>query len=170
MAPASAEEARQLGIGRHYTGKPCKRGHVAERNTKSGICRECIETRSSEYYKKHPESRRRSFAKWMMANKDRYCAQLRRYRQSVIGHAKRIARARERKVTALRAMPSWANKGSIDLVYIEARRLSLETGIKHHVDHEVPLKHLLVCGLHVHHNLRVISARDNLVKSNRFEV
>lgn len=69
-------------------------------------------------------------------------------------------------VARIRATVPWADFNAIRAVYREADRLTALTGIKHHVDHEVPLNHPRVCGLHVAHNLRVIQAGHNMSKGN----
>ena len=40
----------------------------------------------------------------------------------------------------------------------------------HHVDHIIPLQGAIVSGLHVEGNLRVITATENMIKRNRYEV
>lgn len=77
--------------------------------------------------------------------------------------------AMRRAALKRRALPSWADGAAIQAIYAEARRLTVETGVPHHVDHEIPLVHPLVCGLHVEHNLRAIPGSMNRAKSNRFE-
>lgn len=72
-------------------------------------------------------------------------------------------RARMRK-----AMPAWADKAEIRMVYAQARILTETTGIQHHVDHEIPLSSDKVCGLHVSANLKPIPFMENLKKSNQF--
>lgn len=37
----SRAEAKELGLVRYFTGKPCNKGHVAERHTSSAACIEC---------------------------------------------------------------------------------------------------------------------------------
>lgn len=66
------------------------------------------------------------------------------------------------------ACPKWADKDAIDRIYNEAKRLTETSDIKHQVDHIIPLRHPLVCGLHVEHNLQIITAADNRTKSNTF--
>ena len=66
----------------------------------------------------------------------------------------------------MRAAPAWRDRAAISSVYREAKRITLETGILHHVDHIYPIKGLLSCGLHVHQNLRVLEASENIAKSN----
>lgn len=66
------------------------------------------------------------------------------------------------------ATPGWANLFFIEEAYLLATLRNRLTGVKWEVDHEVPLVHPLVCGLHVEHNLRVIPAMENRRKGNRF--
>ena len=75
-----------------------------------------------------------------------------------------------RRVIFKLASPSWRDKDKIARVYEERDRVTASTGKPHHVDHVIPLQGEKVCGLHVHQNLAVIDAVENLVKTNRFEV
>ena len=68
------------------------------------------------------------------------------------------------------ATPSWANKEAIKEIYKTAVELTESTGTVYEVDHIVPLTSKLVCGLHVEHNLRVITFEENRKKYNSFIV
>jgi hypothetical protein len=57
---------------------------------------------------------------------------------------------------------------AINAVYAQAKELQAIDGIARHVDHEIPLKHPLVCGLHVPNNLQVLTAEENMRKHNAF--
>lgn len=54
------------------------------------------------------------------------------------------------------------------LKYLEAQRLTLETGVEYVVDHIVPLAHKKVCGLHNDANTQVVTADFNKAKGNTF--
>jgi hypothetical protein len=73
-----------------------------------------------------------------------------------------------RRISKRLRTPAWANKSAMAAIYAEAKRLSLETGIKYHVDHEIPLQGRLVSGLHVPENLKIIPAISNHKKLNKY--
>lgn len=68
-----------------------------------------------------------------------------------------------------RRTPAWADVKAIDGIYAESRRLSAETGIRHSVDHIIPLCGRTVTGLHVETNLRIITLEQNIRKGNRWD-
>ena len=72
----------------------------------------------------------------------------------------------QRRAMKYRAAPAWANRFFIEEIYDLARLRTKLTGFKWHVDHVVPLKSPIVCGLHWEGNLKVIPATENIKKKN----
>ena len=72
------------------------------------------------------------------------------------------------KASKRHAIPGWANITAMNEWYALARIKSMLTRRSWVVDHIVPLRSPMVCGLHTDYNMQVILNRDNLVKGNRF--
>ena len=53
--PKSRKEAVALGVPRYFTGKPCKRGHIAERRLSNGACFVCERARLADWAEANPE-------------------------------------------------------------------------------------------------------------------
>lgn len=84
------------------------------------------------------------------------------YKRAQIAHHAQLRNARKKLRT-----PPWADLELIAKVYEAAQLKTQETGIAHHVDHIYPMNGALVSGLHVHSNLRVIPAHENLRKGSK---
>ena len=81
------------------------------------------------------------------------------------------AHTAKRRSKKLQATPPWLTKehlSDIRAYYTKSKALEESTGIKHHVDHIVPLQGENVCGLHVPWNLQVLTASENLAKKNSY--
>ncbi len=110
--------------------------------------REAAAARATPEYKRAAAVRNR---RWLQRNAPKNREKVRAYEARKIG-----------------ATPRWANQEKIDAIYREAERLSQLTGIPHQVDHVVPLRHPLVCGLHIESNLQIMTACANAAKRNRW--
>lgn len=80
--------------------------------------------------------------------------------------------ASKRRAAKLKAFPKWVDQAELNLIadlYTEAKFLENQDNIKRHLDHIHPLQHDLVCGLHCLSNLQILTASENLSKSNKFE-
>lgn len=111
------------------------------------------------------ERRRASNKAWEERNKElalqlrkEWADKNRHYQMEIV----RWRQARKQKAT-----PPWADRRAIRAIYQKARELS-DSGHPHDVDHIIPLKHDLVCGLHCEANLQVIPRKANRSKSNRW--
>jgi len=143
-------QAMAEGKSTYFTGKPCKHGHICERQTDNKTCLECSRASNIKHYWKFPEKRRAAL-------------KLSRERHPDV----RAAIQMKRHALELKATVAWADYEKIQDLYRESRRLTDLTGILHHVDHIVPLQGKSVCGLHVHYNMRVITAEENMKKHNK---
>lgn len=245
MEIITRKQAKEQGLKRYFTGKPCPRGHISERYM-LGKCVAC-----SKYEKKHGTGQRAEakakglvhfstgnicnkcntdkkyvssgdcvschqskgkVAKiiWREKNREHYLAQAKGYRERTKQHRKEYnaeyrartveqraaynkqhridnaeyyreyrkrymqekphinaAHQATRRAIKIKATPKWVSHEEIKAVYAERDRIRDETGEEYHVDHIVPLKHKDVCGLHVPWNLQVITAEENMAKSNR---
>jgi 5-methylcytosine-specific restriction endonuclease McrA len=186
--PTTRAEAKATGAKYYFTGIPCKHGHVALRQTK-GTCVECVKLewqRSNEkrarYFTAYNQRESVKDAKheWYHRNKDAVIARaattpLEKKREYQLAwKTKNIVwvradtKARRRKHRE--ATPPWltrAQKSDIRQLYQIAITMTKTTGEQYVVDHIVPLRSPVVCGLHVPWNLRVITQEENLQKSNK---
>lgn len=134
-----------------------------------------------ERYAADPSKVAERNAKWKEENRDRHLGLMRAWYQRNSDRVKQTskewlaanpdyarARVAERRAWRKKATPQWANRFFVREVYDLAVVRERVCGGKWHVDHIVPLKSELVCGLHVEHNLRVIPASENIAKSNRY--
>jgi len=82
-----------------------------------------------------------------------------------------FANSAKRRAAKLKRTSSWLTEDDLWMMqeaYSFAKEREKYTGIKWHVDHIIPLQGNLVSGLHVPNNLQVITAYDNLSKSNKY--
>jgi hypothetical protein len=184
-------EAIRLGLASYFTGRPCRRGHIARRCTTNGTCSTCANEANQRaraanpegarakrraYYWSNPRTREagkrrypneraariKAALDWQKANADLVNEKNRRWRRANPG----VVNARTAKQRARRkqATPPWLTPDhhkAMRALYKEASRIGA------HVDHIIPLNGKNVCGLHVPWNLQLLPPRENCSKSNK---
>lgn len=153
------EENRELSRSR-------SNAYAAEHRTAEKI-------RTAVWRRENPEEVKRLSIVSQARRKERWAEFLAweraRYRREYLSNpAKYKARCAALRAKKLRATPAWCDKKAIVALYREARRLTLETGIPHDVDHIIPLRGKSICGLHIPLNLQIITATANRRKHNSF--
>lgn len=186
--PKTRAEAKATGAAYYFTGQPCKHGHVAPRKTK-GACVECLKLEwergnrtRAEYFRAYNKSEAGQKAKrdYYEKNRETVIARAQSRDTTKVTQYKTAYKERNpdlyKELVSLRrrrfrlATPKWLtaeHKMEIRLKYRLAIELSRRTGVRHAVDHIIPLQGEEVCGLHVPWNLEVVTQEENLKKSNK---
>lgn len=138
------------------------------------VCRACKKSENDARALAFPERAKASRLKWALANieaiRNRKPGKRTPWERAKIGQRNHRAKfphlhaqhEAKRKAQRLKATPSWAEPELINLIYAEAAARKL------HVDHVVPLISPVVCGLHVHTNMALLTKSENSRKRNAF--
>jgi hypothetical protein len=165
----SRKDARAAGLSRYFTGKPCPRGHVAERYVANKSCVVCADIVANASRAKRADYYASCRKAWVKNNPEKAAAyQLVSTRKNP---GKRNALTANYRSAKARRAPPWLDTEDqflIDEVYDLAARRTKMLGFPWHVDHIIPLRGAKVSGLHVPWNLQVIPGVENVRKGNNF--
>ena len=161
------QTALRLRLARYFTGKPCKRGHVAERYVPNGLCVTCQIAMSAAWAKANPGRTREIARKWKAAHPARVREEKRSYHRAHPETSRRANHARRaRKRNAVGVVTRhiedtllWAQDGKCDPKYGCGQPFTEAGG--HHLDHRVPLSK---GGLHDDENLQLLCHACNRAK------
>jgi hypothetical protein len=143
----------------------------------TNTCKECLRGDDAAYRARYPELVKKRRREWARDNPeyDRLVQAERRnnsetkdaYKRHYAAHYPELmAKWAKRRADRLKATPPWFDAHKALAIYKQADRMR-KAGFDVHVDHVLPLRGRAVCGLHVHTNLRIIKAAENLAKGNK---
>ena len=159
-----------------------KENFTKSKSRKDGLasyCRKCTKIKTVIRYRDNPEYNKIYYAK----NKERIKRDVKKWANLHLDKVRKIkskwkknnkaytlAETRKRQALKTKAMPKWLTKDQLKEIanmYKRAKELEKTTGLKYHVDHIIPLKGKDVCGLHTPWNLQILTAEENIKKSNK---
>lgn len=154
-AALSAWEKKNRAHRTQYQRDRIARGVVVVRKPLTEAQKEAARNRSKEWFHANREHARLAKQGYYEKNAERLRAYARKWCKENPGAGAK------HKAAKRRAVPRWADVDAIQDVYKEAAYMQME------VDHIVPLQSPIVCGLHVEHNLQLLTKSENSRKGNR---
>lgn len=137
--------------------KNCRKTyHLARKDefkAKYQLNKDQIKTNKKKYYKNNSAKIKTRIKLYASNNKGKMNAKIAKYRY-----------------TKSKATPKWLTilqVKQIESLYRLASTLQRITKVKYHVDHIIPLQGETVSGLHVPWNLQILTASNNVSKSNK---
>ena len=140
------------------------------RSRKAGIqnrCKECYAQYQRAWSSKHRDKHNEVRNNWRRSNHEKWLAYVAEWRRR--DPSRNTAYVAARNSARIKATPKWADLKAIQEIYRRCREISKATGIKHNVDHIIPLQGRDVCGLHVESNLQIITQEENFKKHLAYE-
>jgi len=141
-AKHNATEKRKISYAKHNATEKRKLSQDRYNNTEKRKTRQAAYNKLYNYVYKTENAQRKVL--WVQANRGRVNA-------TNAAYIKRIKQA----------TPPWADMQAILDVYMEAEYFGMS------VDHIVPIRSNLVCGLHTWENLQLLTKSENSKKGNR---
>lgn len=165
------DSQKRDGLSSHC--KPCK-SELKSKYYKEN--KNVIVAKSSLWHKENPEKVREKSSKYRARNKDKLNESQRN--KDVKDYNRAWSKKNKGKVNSYRAKrraykkqatPSWYDDDKLNILAIyEEASLIRSTGVNVEVDHIIPLKNDIVCGLHCSANLQIITREENMKKFNYF--
>ena len=167
MSMSAEAKAKKMAYDRAYN--LANKERIAEGRTAYNLANKEKTAETTKAYRLANKEDRAEKAKvYYQANKERIAERGKAY--NLANKDACNTKTAKRRAAKLERTVSWSDSNAIKALYTEAQRLTEETGEQHHVDHIIPLQGELVSGLHVENNLQVLTAYDNLSKSNTFNI
>ena len=161
------KEAREQGLTKYFTGKPCKNGHLEERNTHSGICYGCSRINSTKYRKtdKGKERLKIGQKKYRQSEKGKEAHRKASSKPNAVKSRKNYQQSEAGKISRKKTTQSESYKTSIKKYQqSESGKNSMSKASKKFLDNNPDYRMARNLRIHIYHQLKGIKA----IKQKRF--